>query len=328
VLLVDTTRARQIGIGQHGRKNDRIDAEQLAMAVERGGIPLAHVLSPHRRVIREQLAVRRVLVETKAQYITSVRGLVRASGEKIPSCNTTDFLVTFRKTSLLAETRNLVGPLIEVIVALDPQIALVEQVLEKLCAEEPVITRLTTAPGVGLVVAAAFVSVVDDAGRFRDAHQLASYLGLVPREDTSGGRKNQRLGSITKQGNSYLRALLTQAAHAAMRVRADDPLKQWAKTVEKRRGRRIAVIALARRLSAVLWAMWRDGTVYDAAGAGAASARGLRLQAQSIELQAFAMKRAAIKARRRQQSIVKHLGTTAPRLTSTRPIAKQRASTN
>ena len=67
VLVVDTTRTKQIGIGHHGRKTDRIDAERLARAVEQGSIPLAHVLSPHRRELREQLCVRRALVETRAQ---------------------------------------------------------------------------------------------------------------------------------------------------------------------------------------------------------------------------------------------------------------------
>src|SRR5688500_4798911 len=74
VLLVDTTRSAKLGIGQHGRKNDRIDAEVLARAVERGGIPLAHVLSPHRQDLRRQLGIRRALVETRAQYIVTIRG--------------------------------------------------------------------------------------------------------------------------------------------------------------------------------------------------------------------------------------------------------------
>jgi len=66
VILVDTTRSRQLGIGQHGRKTDRIDAEVLARAVERGGIPMAHVLSPHRRELRRQIGIRRALVQTRA----------------------------------------------------------------------------------------------------------------------------------------------------------------------------------------------------------------------------------------------------------------------
>jgi transposase len=329
VLLVDTTRSRQLGIGQHGRKTDRIDAECLALAVERGGIPLAHVLSPHRRAIRQQLSVRRALVETRAQYVTTVRGIVRTCGEKIARCETEVFLDVLSKASLQPGTCALIAPLVAALQTLNPQIALVDTALERLCAEEPVITRLTTVPGVGLIVAAAFVSVVDEATRFRDAHQLASYLGLVPLENTSGGRDKRRLGAITKQGNSYLRALLTQAAHTVMRQPSgDDPIRHWAHAVAKRRGRHIAVIALARRLSAVLWAMWRDGTVYDATAAAAASAKGLRVQAQSVELQAQAMKQAAIKARGRQRSINKGLGGAAVSPKSTPTTATRRVSTN
>ncbi|WP_438025846.1 IS110 family transposase [Sorangium sp. So ce233] len=324
VLVVDTTRARQLGIGQHGRKNDRLDAEALARAVERGGIPLAHVLSPHRRAIRHQLAVRRALVETRAQYVTTVRGILRACGHKLARCTTESFLTVLSAAALPAETRQLVGPLVTALEMLTPQIALADAALEQLCTHEPVIVRLTTAPGVGLVVAAAFVSVVDEAKRFHHAHQLASYLGLVPLEDTSGGRGKQRLGSITKQGNAYLRALLTQAAHTILRHKSgDDPLRRWAKAIDERRGRHVAVVALARRLSGVLWAMWRDGTVYDAQSAAVASAKGLRLQAQSIEQQAQSMKEAVVKTRRRQRSIEKGLG--AARATArSRPVSTSR----
>ncbi|WP_437972283.1 IS110 family transposase [Sorangium sp. So ce260] len=330
VLVVDTTRVRQLGVGQHGRKNDRLDAEALARAVERGGVPLAHVLSPHRRAIRHQLAVRRALVETRAQYVTTVRGILRACGHKLATCMTEDFLARLSEAALPAETRQLVGPLVTALEVLNPQIALVDAALEQLCAHEPVIARLTTAPGVGLVVAAAFVSVVDEAKRFRHAHQLASYLGLVPLEDTTGGRDKRRLGAITKQGNAYVRMLLTQAAHTILRHKnkSDDPLRRWADAIAERRGRHIAVVALARRLSGVLWAMWRDGTLYDAQSAAAASAKGLRMQAQSVEQQAQAVKRAAVKARRRQRSVDKGLGAAASTATS-RPIStSRRASMN
>ena len=86
-LMIDTTRARQLGIGQHKRKTDRIDAETIARALEVGRIPPAHVLSPHRRELRLQLSVRRALVETRAQYAATIRGLVRAQGKRVPSCN-------------------------------------------------------------------------------------------------------------------------------------------------------------------------------------------------------------------------------------------------
>src|ERR1019366_8519180 len=90
--MLDSTRVRQMGVGQHGRKNDPIDAEAIARAVERGQIAEAHVLSPARRALRAQLSVRAGLAETRAQYVTTIRGLVRATGVLLPTCDTADFV--------------------------------------------------------------------------------------------------------------------------------------------------------------------------------------------------------------------------------------------
>jgi transposase len=295
VLIVDTTRVRQLGIGHHRRKNDRIDAEVLARAVERGQIPLAHLLSPHRRQMRYQLSVRRALVETRAQYVTTVRGILRGEGKRLPGGEVEQFTDKLRRAKLQDPLRQLVAPLANSLDMLNEQIAELELRLAELCQTEPVIEQLATAPGVGLIVAACFVSVIDEANRFGRAHQVQAYLGLVPSENTSVKRK---LGAITKQGNSYVRAMLVQASWQILRLRAEDPLKTWAMAIAKRRGKRIAVVALARRLAGVLWAMWRDGTVYDPALVGDTSARGLKRQAQDIQLVAAAQKRAAVKKRR------------------------------
>jgi transposase len=282
-LMLDTTRVRQLGIGQHKRKNDRIDAETMARALAVGRIPLAHVLSPHRRELREQLGTRRALVATRAEYITQIRGHARAHGKRLPSCDAENFLKHLRETPLDEATRALVQPLASVLEVLTPQIVLVERKLEQLCVSEPVIKRLGTTPGVALIVAAAFVSVIDDARRFRRAHHVEAYVGLVPSEHTSVHRK---LGAITKQGNSYLRALLVQAAHSVFRLRADDPLKRWGEAIAQRRGKRIAVIAVARRLVGILWAMWRDGSVYNPAKLGLATATGLSSHASELAAEA------------------------------------------
>jgi len=297
VLLVDTTRSRALGIGQHRRKNDWIDAEVMALAVERGGIPLAHLLSPHRQELRRQLNIRRALVETRAQYAMTIRGLAREQGCSLRSWDTEQFVANVRKAKLSDAVRATVEPLVAMLEPLEVQLAAVEQRLEDLCATEPVVAQLTTVPGVGPVVAACFVSVIDEARRFRTAHQVESYLGLVPSEDTTGGKR--RLGTITKQGNSYMRAVLVQAAWALLRKPGrSDPLQRWALAIAERRGKRIAVIALARRLAGVLWAMWRDGTVYDPQLVARTGARGLRLAAQSVEYRAAALERAAVKIRR------------------------------
>jgi transposase len=294
VLLVDTTRSKQMGIGRHGRKTDRIDAEVLARAVERGGIPAAHVLSPHRRELRRQLGVRRALVEARAHLITTIRGLAREQGERIPTCAAEHFLGHARKACTTDPLRMLIEPLLSTLAEVERQLTTVEAELGALCAAEPVIAQLCTAPGVGAVVAACFVSVVDDARRFQGAHELESYLGLVPGEDSSGGRR--RIGAITKKGNSYLRAVLVQAAWAVLRSSdADDPLRQWGKAVTERRGKRVGVVAVARRLSGILFAMWRDGTVYNPRSLGQKTARGLRAQAEDATFRAGALERAAKK---------------------------------
>ena len=292
-IVVDTTRCRQLGIGQHKRKTDRIDAEVLARATERGTLPVAHVLSPHRQALRLQLSVRRALVETRAQYITTIRGLARAQGFRIPKCCSEDFLRAVQRVQLNECTRELIAPLAAMIGELEKGIIETENKLEFLCAQEPTVMRLRTVPGVGTIISAAFVSVVDDAKRFQTAHQVESYLGVVPSENTSVHR---RLGAVTKHGNSYLRSLLVQAAWTILRRRdPQDPLCRWGQAVAARRGKRIAIVALSRRLVGVLWAMWRDGTVYEKGRLGLASAGGLQLQAQSLQVQAAEMARAARK---------------------------------
>jgi transposase len=122
---------------------------------------------------------------------------------------------------------------------------------------------LETAPQIGVVTAAAVVATVDDIRRFRSPHDLEAYFGLVPSEDSSAERR--RLGRITKAGNARVRWLLVEAAWRIMRSTkpASAPLRAWALNVAARRGKRIAAVALARRLAGILYAMWRDGTPYD-----------------------------------------------------------------
>jgi transposase len=297
-VMLDTTRAKTVGVGQHKRKNDRIDADVLALALERGSVPVAHVLSEHRRELRYQLSVRRALIESRAQQVALMREIARARGHRVPSCAVEDFETKFRATKLDEATRLLLQPLSSMLPLLNEQIDLVDRKLEQLCQEEPVITQLMTAPGVGPIVAAAFVSVVDEARRFRNAHQVEAYIGLVPSEDSSGGRggRHRRIGAITKQGNSYLRAMLIQAAWSIMRLRdKDDPLKVWAEAVASRRGKRIAVVALARRLAGVLWAMWRKDALYDPGRLAAASAQGTASSATRIASRAALLAKAAKK---------------------------------
>jgi transposase len=129
------------------------------------------------------------------------------------------------------------------------------------------IRRLCTAPGVGPVTATSLVATLDTAHRFRGAHQVEAYLGLVPCERSSG--EKQHRGRITKTGNNRTRWLLVEAAWVLL-VKAKSaqaqpqPLQAWAQRIAARRGKRVAVVALARRLAGILYAMMRDGTEFDA----------------------------------------------------------------
>jgi transposase len=138
VVVIDTTRSKQLGIGQHGRKTDRIDAETLAQALEMGRIPKAHVLSPARRELRRVLSVRRALVEARAQLVTTVRGLVREQGARIPSCHTGSFVSRVRAQGLALDVAQLIDPLLVLVQGIDTQLSSTEEQLAALCAQEPI----------------------------------------------------------------------------------------------------------------------------------------------------------------------------------------------
>lgn len=298
--MIDTTRVRAMGVAHHKRKNDALDAEAAARAVDQGRIPEAHILSPARRALRAQLSVRGALVETRAQYVTTIRGLGRAAGVLLPTSSTESFVSKVEGSSLDDATRALIAPLVAVLVGIERELQSVERTLSEMAMGEPITKLLATAPGVGLIVASTFVSVIDEAKRFRNAQAVGAYLGLVPSESTTGGPDKRRLGSITKQGNTHARRMLVQAAWLILRSRAiDDPIRQWGERLAKTRGKRIAVVAIARKLAGVLWAMWRDGTAYDAVGQAKASAKGARKEARSKNAHAEALERAAKKLQRR-----------------------------
>jgi transposase len=129
-------------------------------------------------------------------------------------------------------------------------------------------------PSIGPVTAAAFVAALDnDVKRFQGAHRVESYLGLVPREKSSG--ETQRKGAISKAENRRMRWLLVQAAVSTMRLKKPQTavLRSWAERIALRRGKKVAVVALARRIAGILHAMMRDGAIYNPARIGTVHSR-------------------------------------------------------
>jgi transposase len=144
---------------------------------------------------------------------------------------------------------------------LSVQIRDADKRLAKLAKADATCKRLMSVPGVGPVTSVRFVAALDDRSRFPNAHNVESYVGLVPGEHQSADRQ-QRL-AITKAGSTRLRWAMVQAAWTAWNTRPDDPMVRWAQEVERRRGKRIAIVALARKLVGILFAIWRDQTVYE-----------------------------------------------------------------
>jgi transposase len=149
--------------------------------------------------------------------------------------------------------------LLELLDRLTPTIAELTQAIEREAGKCPEAQRLMTHAGVGALTALAFVLIMGRADRFQCGKQIACYLGLVPLEDSSGDRR--RVGHITKQGNSLLRFLLVEAAQVSVRS-----IPEWRSEyfhLAMRRGRKIAKVAMARRLAIRLYWMWRKGWEYE-----------------------------------------------------------------
>lgn len=191
------------------------------------------------------LAVREALVRSRTRWISVVRTLLRQHGYRLHSGATESFVDRVAELALPAELQAEIEPLLRAMYSVNEQLAALEQQTETMAQDDEVVERVRTAPGVGLLTALAFVATLDEVERFDNAHHVESYLGLVPREWSSG--EQQQRGKITKQGSGQMRALLVGAAWRILRRQGmvGSKLRHWAERIAARRGKRIAVVALA-----------------------------------------------------------------------------------
>ena len=264
VRVVPATLVHSLGVGARGIKTDRRDAQVLSEVSCRIDLPSVHVPSMEARRRKSLCGMREGLVSARTQLINTVRGWLRTELRRIGTGGTESFPLRVRKhfTEKSATTMpRFVERQLEAIESLNEQIAEADQELAELAKTDNTCVRLMTVPGVGPVTAIRFVAALDEVSRFAGAHQVESYLGLTPGENSSSSR--QRRTGMTKAGSPMLRRALGQAAWSLRRCRRVDPLQQWANEVEKRRGRYIATSALMRKLAGILYAIWRDGSTYD-----------------------------------------------------------------
>jgi transposase len=260
VRIVPTTLVRALGVGARRTKTDRRDAQALSAASCRLDLPSVHLSSVTARQRKTLCGTRAALVSARTQLVNTVRGWLRQQGLSLRSGGVESFTRRVRDLAGIVVPPALDRQLAS-IDFLTAQIAAADRELRGVVADDPVCVRLMTVPGVGPVTAARFTAALDTATRFAHAHAVGSYLGLVPGEASSGDRQHRL--AITKAGACAVRTSLVQAAWAARRRAPRDPLVKWALRIEQRRGRKIAIVALARKLAGILFALWRDGTTYD-----------------------------------------------------------------
>jgi transposase len=273
VIVADPNYAPMYAQRTRKVKTDRRDARALAEACRLGAYRPAHRTSDAQWHVRTRVVVREALVQTRSRYISLVGALLRRQGIHLGGGGAAAFPVRVARLPLPEALQQEIAPLQAMLKILNRRIQCADLQLENLVASDPRAHRLCTVPGVGPVTAATFVATVDRVERFAGAHQLEAYLGLVPRERSSG--EKQCRGRITKAGNGRARWLLVEAAWSILRYKKPEtlPLRLWADRIAARRGKFRAAVALARRLAGILYAMLRDGTVYQPERLGAGAER-------------------------------------------------------
>ena len=245
------------------QKTDRNDARLLLRLMREGNFPADLGTEPGEpRFTATAVASASAGADAHAVILESVAGVGHDEGYrwKRKSCSANRGEgCSGRKARVSSLAESAPARLLELLDRLNPTIEALTAAVEQEAKKQPEVLRLMTHPGVGPLTALAFVLIIGTPDRFPCGKQIGSYVGLIPSEDSSAGR--QRLGHISKQGNSLLRFLLVEAAQAA--VRYDPDWRRRYVHLAMRRERRIAKVAMARRLAVRLYWMWRNGWEYS-----------------------------------------------------------------
>ena len=243
-------------------KTDRTDAKGLLEANRNEEIHPVPVKSIAHQAIASLHCLRSTWLATRTARLNTIRGLLREFGIFIPVG--AHHVVPAVRT-LLAEPTTVpmllhttLAAACDEIDVLEANMRAVERQLAALAADMADVMRLQTVPGVGLITATALVALVMDIRRFPSGRHFASFLGLTPKEDSTGPRR--RLGAISKQGDVYLRMLMTHGARSllwhAKAAKQPTSLQRWAVETEQRRGHNVAAVAVANKLARIVWAVW------------------------------------------------------------------------
>ena len=243
-------------------KTDRRDAEGIARLLHLGWFRPVHCKSVSAQEVRALLTARKAVQQGMLALEMSLRGLLRNFGLKVGAISRGRFEHRIRElASGNAMLDAATEPMLRARATLRHELAGLERHVRGLAQEDEVCRRLMSMPGIGAVVALTFRSAVDDPARFKSSKKVGPWAGLTPSRSQSGERDVS--GHITKAGDAGLRRALCQAATVMMNRGPSTWLRTWATRIARRRGRKCAMVALARRIAVVLHRMWRDGTMFQ-----------------------------------------------------------------
>jgi len=241
-------------------KNDANDAEAICEALSRPTMRFVAIKSVEQQVIQAEHRIRSRLVRVRTALNNETRGLLGEFGIVVPTGiaqlrQALPIILEQQDSGLTARFLRLLRELAEELRTVDDRIAVHDKAIEAAAREDVRIKRLLAIEGIGPISASALVAAVGDAKQFRSGKDMAAWLGLVPRQDSSGGK--ERLGRISKRGDVYLRTLLIHGARAALNasVNKTDSRSRWVQAIAVRRNRNIATVALANKNARVAWAV-------------------------------------------------------------------------
>ena len=255
VVVIETRRMKAYARAS-SVKTDRRDARLIAQALRAGLYQPVHVKHEAAHAARLMLSARAVLLGQARQLQVKIRGDLKPFGIRLGKIGSGGFAGRVRqRLAERADLMALVAPLLAMRTALLDQVRHYDRRIKAEAMADPVCQRLMGVPGVGPITAFAYKATIDRPERFARSADVPAVLGLVPRIDQSGER--ERIGAITKAGDTMMRSLLFEAANVLVtRTRKSFALKRWGLRLAERRGMNRARVAVARRLAIVLHRIW------------------------------------------------------------------------
>jgi transposase len=250
------------------QKNDANDAEGICEAVGRPNMRFVEIKRVEQQDMQAIHRIRSERVRQRTATSNQIRGLLGECGIIIPKGidqlrRALPRIEEDRENGLTDVFRRLLEDLRRDLAHLDERIKMLDKEIARVARTDDAAKRLQTIPGVGPITATALVADLGEARQFRRGREVSAFLGLTPRQHSSGGK--ERLSGISKRGDAYLRTLLIHGARAALRTagKKSDPRSRWVTRVSERRHQNIAAVALTNKNARIAWALLSRGGTFD-----------------------------------------------------------------